>query len=267
MNIYAHEFRMNAKSVVSWSIAVFLILLIYMSIFPTMAEDAALLNEVMANFPEEFLMAFGMDGLDMSSVLGFFGITLLFTQICVSIQAANYGFSLVSVEERELTADFLLSKPVGRTSILTSKLLAALSSLAITNVVIWASSFALIRLFNEGSDYDTNTLALLLLTVTFLQLFFLSVGLLVSLLVRRIRNVTPYAMGLVFGLYIINAFGGMIGDDKLTYITPFKHFDANYIVRHAALNLPLAAISVGVIVLAVAGSYTLYARRNIPSVT
>ena len=53
-----------------------------------------------------------MNNLDMSSVLGFFSFVFLFCQICLAIQAANYGFSLVSVEERELTADFLLAKPV-----------------------------------------------------------------------------------------------------------------------------------------------------------
>jgi len=73
-------------------------------------------------------------------------------------------------------------------------------------------------------------------------------------------------MGLVFGLYVINAFGGMIGDDKLTYITPFKHFEVNYIVTHAAIDLPLALISVWAIIISVLGSYILYTKRDIHSV-
>lgn len=267
MNIYLFEFRKNFRSVITWSIALFLMIFLYMSIFSSLAVEAEALNDMLANFPEEFLMAFGMDGLDLSSVLGFFGLTMLFSQILVSIQAANYGFSLVSVEETELTADFLLSKPVGRTTILTSKLLAALTSLAITNIVIWVSGFVSINIYSDGRPYETNTLVLLLLTVTFLQLFFLTVGMVISLLMRKIRNVTPLTMGLVFGLYIINAFGSMIGDDKLTYITPFKHFDSNYIVKNTAFDLPLVSISVAVIVLSVAGSYRLYAKRNIPSVS
>jgi len=267
MNIYKHEFKMSFRSVITWSIAISLLIFIYMSIYPGFASDAELLNDVMAEFPEEFLMAFGMDGIDLSTVLGFFGITLLFSQICVAIQAANYGFALVSVEERELTADFLLSKPVGRTKILTSKLLAALTSLAITNMVIWISSFGFINIFRDGRPYETKTLVLLLLTIAFLQLFFLTVGILISLLMRKIRSVTPLSMGLVFGLYVINAFGGMIGDDKLTYITPFKHFDANYIVKNSAYDVPLVLISVSLIIISVAGSYILYTRRNIPSVT
>lgn len=266
MNIYLHEFRMNIRSVVTWSIGIFLLILIYMSVFSSFAIDAEVLNEMMAEFPEEFLTAFGMNGVDLSSVLGYFGIITLFVQLCVAIQASNYGFSLVSVEERELTADFLLTKPVGRPRILTSKLLAAISGLAITASVVWISSFVLISVFRDGRPYDTKTLVLLLLTIVFLQLFFLSVGMLLSLFKRRIRSVTPYSMGLVFGLYILSAFSGMIGDDKLSNVTPFKHFEANYIVANGALDGPLVLLSVSVIIIAVVGSYILYARRNIHSV-
>jgi ABC-2 type transport system permease protein len=266
MNIYLHEFKMNFKSVTSWSIALFLLILLYMSIFPSFAGEAEALNDVLENFPEGFLAAFGMDGMDMSTVLGFFGMVVLFSQICIAIQAANYGFALVSVEERELTADFLLSKPVGRIRILTSKLLAALTGLAITNVVVWISSFVCISIFRDGRPYETKTLVLLLLTIAFLQLFFLTVGMLISLLVKKIKSVTPYSMGLVFGLYVLSAFGGMIGDDKLTYITPFKHFESKYIVAHAAFDLPLVLISVSAIIISVAGSYILYTKRDIHSV-
>ena len=266
MNIYLHEFKTISRSVITWSIAIFLLMLVFMSIFSSFAADAETVNEMLAEFPEEFLAAFGMDGVDLSTVLGYFGLAILFIQLCVAIQAANYGFSLVSVEERELTADFLLTKPVGRPKILTSKLLAALTGLAITNIVIWISAFVLISIFRDGRPYETKTLVLLLLTIAFLQLFFLTVGLLISLFKKRIRNVTPYSMGLVFGLYVLSAFGGMLGEDTFENITPFKHFDTNYIIANGAFDLPLALISVSLIVISVVGSYMLYSRRNIHSV-
>ena len=266
MNIYAHEFRTNLRSAITWSIALFVLIFIIMSLFPSFASDAERMNDLLAEFPEDFLIAFGMNGMDMSTVLGFFGLTLLLCQICVAIQAANYGFALVSVEERDLTADFLLSKPVGRKKILTSKLLAALTHLALTDIVLWISSFVFITAYRNGRPYETRTLVLLLLTIPFLQLFFLTVGVLLSLLTRKIRSVTPYAMGLVFGLYVLNAFGGMIGDDILSDITPFKHFEANYIVTNAAFDLPLVLISVSLTVISMVGSYVLYAKRDIHSV-
>ena len=207
-----------------------------------------------------------MNGVDLSTVLGYFSFVFLFTQLCLAIQAANYGFSLVSVEEREWTADFLLAKPVGRRQILTSKLLAALSGLTLTNIVVWISSFGLINLFRGDRTYETTPLLLLLLSIVVFQLFFLSVGLVVSLLVKRSRSVTPYAMALGFGMYVLSVFGDMLGESTLEKVTPFKHFEPNYIIQHGAYDLPLVLLSVSVIVISLVGSYVLYVRRDIPAV-
>jgi len=265
MNIYKLEFKMHLKSVIIWSVSVSLAVFFIMSLFPTFAGDADMINDMMADFPEEFLMAFGMNGVDLSTVLGFFGTYFLFFQIALAIQAANYGFSLVSVEEADMTADFLLTRPVARTTILTNKLSSAVSSLALTTLVVWTASFIFVEMYSDGRSYETSTLFLLLLTVPFLQLFFLTVGMFISLLVKRVRNVTPFSMGLVFGLYVINAFGSMIGGDGLTVVTPFKHFEPSYIVTNAAFNIPLVLISITAIVVSVVGSYMLYTKRDIHS--
>ncbi len=265
MNIYKHEFKMKINSILTWSLAIGILIFIFLSIFSSIAVDAKLLNEAMASFPEEFLIAFGMTDIDMSTILGFFGLIFLFIQICLAIQAANYGFSLVSVEETDLTADFLLAKPVGRTRIMTSKLLAAITGLTITNLIVWISSFVFLRMYSDGGQFETKPVLVLLLSIAVFQLFFLTVGMLISLLVKRVRSVTPYSMALVFGLYVLNAFGGMIGEDKLEILSPFKHFEPNYILKHAAYDLPLAWISVAAIVISVLGSYVLYSRRNIRS--
>jgi ABC-2 type transport system permease protein len=265
-NIFWQELQMHLRSVASWSLSILLLILIFGSLYSGFAEDAALLNQMMAKFPPQLLAAFGMTGVDLSTVLGYFGLLFLFVQICLAVQAANYGFALVSIEEREWTADFLLAKPVGRTQILTSKLLAALCGLAVTDVVVWLSTFGFIGLFAAGKPYEVGSLALVLLSIIPFQLFFLAVGLAISLLVKRIRSVTPYAMGLAFGMYLLAAFGDMLGESALEKITPFKHFDAAYIVQHGAWDAPLALISVVVIGIALVGSYLLYRRRDIPSV-
>jgi ABC-2 type transport system permease protein len=265
MNIYKHELKMKMRSVIAWSLAIALLIFIYLSIFSSIVVDAKLLNEMMSSFPEEFLIAFGMTDIDMSTILGFFGLIFLFIQICLAIQAANYGFSLVSVEETDLTADFLLAKPVGRTQIMTSKFIAAITGLTITNLVVWISSFVFLRMYSDGGQFETKPVLVLMLSIAIFQLFFLTVGMLISLLVKRVRSVTPFSMALVFGMYVLNAFGGMIGEDKLEILSPFKHFEPNYILKHAAYDLPLAWISVAVIVISVLGSYVLYSRRNIRS--
>jgi ABC-2 type transport system permease protein len=265
--IYLYELRSRLKSVITWSIALVAIILIFFSIFPGFADQAALLNETMSKFPPALLAAFGLNQVDLSSVLGFFSFIFLFTQLCIAIQAGNYGFGLVSIEETDLTADFLVSKPVSRAQILNSKLLAAITSLVITDVVVWVSSIAAFMLFNADRPYDTHTLILLLLSLLVFQLFFLSLGLVISLLVKRVRSVTPYALGLGFGMYVLSAFSGLEGVSVLETITAFKHFDPNYIIQHVAYNTPLVLLDVAVIIVSLAVSYWLYLRRDIPAVS
>ena len=266
-NIYLHEFRARLRSVAIWSLAATALLVFYFSFFSVFADQAALLNEMMARFPAEMRAAFGLDKMDLSTVLGYYSFIFLFVQLCLAIQASNYGFGLVSIEETELTADFLLSKPVSRTRVLSSKLLAAFTSLTLTNGVVWVSSFVAISAFRSGHEYQPGTLLLLLLSIVIFQLFFLGLGLVISLLVKRVRSVTPYALGLGFGAYVLSAFSGVLGDVKLELITPFRHLDAAAIVQNAAYDTPLVLLNAAVTLVALAVSYWLYIRRDIPAVS
>jgi ABC-2 type transport system permease protein len=266
-NIYIHEIRARFKSVLIWSIALTFLLFFFMSIYPSFADQAELTKQLMSKFPPALLEAFGMNRMDLSTLIGFYSFIFVFVQLCLAIQAGNIGFGLVSIEENELTADFLLTKPVSRARVLTSKLAAALTSLLGTELVVWAVSFITISLFWNGHEVDTTGLILLLVSMLILQLFFLSVGLAISLLVKRVRSITPYSLGLGFGTYVLAAFSGVFGDIKLEYITPFKQLDPAYIGKNGAYDTPLVLINAAITVIAIAASYWLYMRRDIQAVS
>lgn len=266
-NIFWYELRARRNSVLIWSLSVTALVGIFMAIFPGFSTQASLMTELMAKFPKELINAFGLNSVDLSSVVGYFGFLFTFVQVCLAIQAGNYGFGLVSVEESDLTADFLMTKPVSRTTILNSKLLAALASLIVTDLVLWVISFLAVSLFRAGQEPQWGALISLLLSVLVFQLFFLSVGLVISLLVKRIRSVTPYSLGLGFGMYILSAFSGIFGEVSLEYITPFKHFDPSYIIQNSAWNTPLALLNISISLISLALSYWLYVRRDIPAVS
>jgi len=265
--IYKHEFRARLKSVIVWSLSLTCLIVFFFAMFPVFADQTALMNEALARYPAEIRAAFGLDKVDLSTVLGFYSFIFLFVQLCLAIQASSYGFGLVSIEETELTADFLMSKPVSRTQVLNSKLLAALTSLTITNLVVWVTSFAAISLFRGEREYEPRTLLLLLLSILIFQLFFLSVGLFISLLVKRVRSVTPYALGLGFGAYVINGFSGIFGEIQLELITPFKHIDPAYIVMYKTYDVPLLLLNMAITLISLVASYWLYNRRDIPAVS
>ena len=239
MNIFRHELKSHLKSVLTWSASIAALIVLFMTLFQSFSSEAAMLDDLMASMPRELLIAFGMTDMNLATVLGYYSLLFVFAQICLAIQAANYGFALVSLEETELTADFLLTRPV-----------------------TWASSYLALALFSGESTYDNGALITLLATVPVLQAVFLALAMAISLLVKRIRSITPLSMALVFGLYILNAFGAMIGEQSLEVISPFKHFAPSRIVATGAWD-PLVYISVAAIVISIPLAYALYARRDI----
>ncbi|MFZ3373601.1 MAG: ABC transporter permease subunit, partial [Desulfitobacteriaceae bacterium] len=118
--------------------------------------------------------------------------------MCGSIQAMNLGISILSKEVREKTADFLLTKPVSRCKIITAKLLSTLTSLVITDVIYLIITLIMLSLIQSGA-YNLKIFLMISVTLFFVQLLFLSLGVIVSVVVPKIRSVLPISLGTVFG--------------------------------------------------------------------
>lgn len=266
MNIFKQEFMMKRKSILIWSLSIAGFIIFYMAFFPSMSQDSVGFEAIMESFPEEMLQALGLrDGMSMASLIGYFTLTFTMMQLGIAIQSANYGFSILTEEERELTADFLMSKPVSRQKIYWSKFLAALLSLVITSVVVGIGSFIALELFNGGETYKVSNVLMLLLTVPVFQLLFLSIGMFISLLFRKVRSVLSLSMSLAIGLYVINSVRGVLDSELLGYITPYYYFEPGVILKSGEYDLRLFLIAIGVIAISLISSYLIYNKRDIHS--
>ncbi len=266
MNIYLFELKMYKKSIIIWSFSIMFWIIFYMAFYPMIGSEGEAFDLITEEFPKEFLSMFGINSdLPMSSVLGYFALTFSMAQIPIAIQAANYGFSSLSVEERELTADFLLSKPVKRQKIIISKFLAALTSLTIVNVFIWIASIISIYLFKGDQEVSLNHVYILLSSVVLFQLFFLSLGMMVSVSIKKVSSVLSFSMAFALGLYIVNSFSLIFSSDLLGVISPYSHFNPAYILLEGHYNPLYTIIALLIIVVSLVMSYFLYLRRNIHS--
>ena len=266
MNIFIFEFKTYIKSIIVWSVSIIGLMVMFMAFFPSIAADTTAMELILKNYPEKLLKAMGMNSsLSLSTIPGYLAFIFVFAQLCLAIQSSFYGFHSLSVEERELTADFLMTKPASRKLIISAKLSAALVSLVITNLFTWIGTFLSITLFKDGHTYNTGHLIVLLSSLIIFQLFFLSIGMVISVMVKKIRSVLTFSMALAFGLYILNAVRGVVEGELLGIFTPFYHFEASYILEHGKYNMPMVSISIGIIVVSFVFSYFLYMKRNIHS--
>ena len=103
-------------------------------------------------------------------------------------------------------------------------------------------------------------------TLFLIQLMFLALGVIISVIAPRIKAVLPVSLGTVFAFFFISMFGSAIGDNNLRYITPFKFYDPAYIIKNANYETPFVLLEVGLITLAIAASYIIYVKKDIDSV-
>ena len=267
MNIYKYELRTYIKSTIIWCLSLMALLFVFMSVYPSFSADAAILDNIIQYYPEALLKAFGMNNaLSLSTVFGYFAFCYIFIQLCMAIQSSYYGFQCLSIEESELTADFLMSKPVSRKKIIVSKFLAAFTSLTVTNAFVWIGSFLSLLAFSNGNEYEAKNLILLLAITPLFQLFFLSIGMLISVCLKKIRSVLSFSMGISFGFYVLHALEGIVGGNLLGIINPFNHFDPVFILSKAHYNIGMLLLSIAITLVSLTATYFLYIKRDIQAV-
>ena len=266
MNIFKFELKGYIKSMFIWAGSITFFLFLYMAFFPSMASDPEAFNSLMEAFPDEVMALMGINpDLPMMTIMGYYSLTMSMVLIPVAIQASNYGFNILSVEERELTADFLLTKPISRRKIFLSKFFAAFISLAATNIAIWIATLVAFILFKGDDNPEMFKVIVLLSSIVLFQLFFLNVGMMISVMVKKVPSVISFSMGLGFGMFILSSLGKMLSSEFLDVLSPFNHFDPGYILVNGTYDIIPSIISVFIIITSFVVSYFLYLRRNIAS--
>jgi ABC-2 type transport system permease protein len=265
MNILMHELRAYRKSTIIWLLSLIGIMILFMSMYPAFSQDAEELTRLLEGYPEAFRKAFALDLENFFTILGFYSYALTFIVLAGSIQAMNIGVAIVSKEVREKTADFLLTKPVTRTAILTAKLCAALVSLLITNIVYVAAALMMASQV-KVEDFSLKDFLLLSLILLMVQLMFLALGIIISVLARKIKSVLTVSLTTVFSFYFLGMLGGRTGDTAVRYLSPFKYVDTAYVLKYSGYESSFLVAGAVLIVVAVAASYVVYSKKDIHAV-
>lgn len=265
MNMFLFELRASRKSILKWSLALCLIVIFYMAIYPSFAQSEVETRKLLSTYPQGLLTALGLDLDKFFSVVGFYSFLILYVLVCAAIQATNLGIGIISKEYRNKTSDFILTKPVSRFAVLTSKLLAVLAALIITNIIylLVVTSFCYIMSDNK---LDIAMFLMISLTVFFLQLIFASIGVLLALIFRKLKSVISVSLTTVFSFFILSMVQGAIKEDFLKYITPFKYFDVSYIMKNNAYDTVFIVLWAALIIVFVSASYLLYIKQDVHAV-
>ena len=260
MTVFKHELRQGRTALLIWSAAIAFMLAVCILIYP---EMGAQMEEMSAMFADmgSFSQAFGMDQINFGEFIGFFGVE------CGNILglggaffAALLGISSLAKEEKEHTADFLLSHPISRSKILGEKFLAIVLQIGILNaaaVGVTALSVLLI-----GEEVSLKTLALLFTAYFLMQLEVACITFGLSAFLRR--GSLGMGMGLAAVFYFLNIIANLSEDAEfLKCITPFGYTEGADIIADGTINTGYLGVGILLAAASVALAFRKYHTKDI----
>jgi len=229
-------------------------------IYPEMSTQ---MGDISAMFSDMgvFSDAFGMDQLNFGEFMGYFGIECgNVLGLGGALFAAIAGVMALAKEERNKTAEFLLTHPISRTRIVTEKLLAVLAQVCLLNAAAIAVSAVCILIV--GVEADATTLALIFLAHLILQLEIAALTFGISAFLRG--GELGLGLGLVFALYFMNILANLSEDlEFLKFITPFGYTDGAYIIGEKSIEIKYLAVGIVISALGITAAYLKYRKKDI----
>ncbi|MGN0174019.1 MAG: ABC transporter permease subunit [Acutalibacteraceae bacterium] len=260
MTVIKQELKLSRISLTVWTAAIGFLLAICVFMFPEMKGEMNEVGDMFASMGG-FTEAFGMDKVSFGTLLGFYSVE------CGNILGLGGAFfaalcavGVLAKEEKEHTAEFLLSHPVSRVCIITEKLAAVMLQIVILNVLVYIIAVCSIALIGETVPFKEITLlhtAYLLLQIEIGGICF---G--VSAFIRR--GSLGIGLGIAIIMYFLNIIVNISDSaDFLKYITPFGYADGAQIVADVSLNTGLILLGMIYCVIGVSAAYIKYTKKDI----
>ena len=262
MTVYANDMKRNLKSLIIWSLSVGAMIMMCIAMFPGMKNETEKMGAMFSNMGS-FTEAFGMDKLDFGQLMGFYGIECGNTLgIGGGMFAALAGIAALANEEKEHTAEFLLTHPVSRGSVIIQKLLAALSEVLVLNVFVTAVS--LVTAAAVGESFDMESFALIHIAFLVLQAEICCIAFGISAFIRR--GSLGIGLGLALAMYFLNLLCNM--SDKaefLKFITPYAYAEPSNIIADKEIDGTLMLVGACIAAIGAVTAFIKYSRKDIAS--
>lgn len=260
MTIFFHEIRRGRAAFVIWTGVIAFMIILCMILYPEMKEQMAGLNNLFANMGS-FTAAFGMNLVSFGEAMGFYAVE------CGNILglggaffAALLGISSLAKEEKEHTAEFLLTHPVTRISVIGQKLAAVFMQIIVLNLLITAVSALSFKMIGESM----KTEEFLLLHGAFLVMQLEIAGICFGISAFLKSSGLGIGLGLAAVMYFLNIIANISSQAEiLRYITPFSYADASDIVAMCRIDGKLLGLGILYTAVALMTGTIYYAKKDI----
>ena len=262
MTLIKHELKQGQATLLIWTSVIGFMLAACILIYPEMGTQ---MSDVGSMFAEmgSFSAAFGMDRLNFGEFMGFFGVE------CGNVLglggaffSALLGISVLAKEEKEQTAEFLLTHPISRRKTAAQKLVSVLLQIIILNIIVIAVTFLSIRVI--GEEPEIRPLLLLFLAYFILQAETAAICFGISAFISQ--SGLGIGLGIAALFYFLNIIANLTEDAKfLKYITPFGYTESADIIADKCLKTEYRSVGLILTALGIGIGFFRYCTKDIHS--
>ena len=260
MKLVKHELRQGKISFLIWAASIGFLLVTCIFLFPEMKGQMDSVNDVFASMGS-FTEAFGMDRLNFGTLIGFYAVECgNVLGLGGAFYAALCAVSILSKEEKEKTAEFLMTHPVSRARIITEKLIAVFIQITAMNIIIYALAIGSIAAVGETIPW--KEISLLHLAYYLLQIEL--AGICFGISSFLCKGSVGIGLGIAAMMYFLNLIAN-IADvaEFLKYITPFGYCEGADIVSSGSLDNTLVVIGAVIGISGIIIAYLKYTKKDI----
>ncbi|MEX0968122.1 MAG: ABC transporter permease subunit [Bacteroidia bacterium] len=227
-HLYLKEMKRNRKAGIVWTLLIMVLVMFILSLYPTVSGMMAQLTVLMQSFPVPMMRIIGFDFAAWGSVIGYYSTDYsLHVMILSNIYSVMLAGSIISKEEREGTAEFLITRPLTRWDVWSGKVAAYFSWMFIFIFFQALAALTGMRLFADEHIQWQRFFTVNLYGMLIIFLFG-GLSLLLSLTSYRGRQVTALAIGILLGTYVVDALSRISPSTEwLGSISPFHYADFN----------------------------------------
>lgn len=260
MTLLKHELRQNRTSLLVWAGAISFLLAICVFLYPEMKGEMESISDVFADMGS-FSAAFGMDQVSFGTLLGYYSIECGNTfGLGGAFFAALCGAGILAKEEKDRTAEFLLTHPISRVKIVTQKLLAVFVQILILNVVVYVA--VILSMTAIGETIPWKEVNLLHIAYFLLQVELASICFGVSAFLKR--GSLGIGLGVAIMMYFLNLISNITESAEfLKYITPFSYAEGANIVANVELDMKLILLGMAYAIVGIVVAYWKYTKKDI----
>lgn len=259
MTVYLHELKRGRLQLFIWSAVIAFMIGVCVIIYPEMSKEMENISSVFADMGS-FSSAFGLDTLNFGEFLGFFGVECgNVIGLGGAFFAAILGISALAKEEKEGTAEFLLTHPVSRTRVITEKLLAAFTQITIMMLAVTAVALGCTLIIGEEicSEMLWIFLSYYLLMIEICAITF-GISAFIS------GSGLGIGLGIAVLFYFMNIVSNLTEDaELLKYITPYGYTDGGDIVNANGLEWKYVAVGAAFSIISITLAYLKYRKKDI----